>query len=60
MMKRDKGRLWSEPFGAGYNVRGWGGGEVVFSERVRNNVKGVGYEYWHIWLHMTRVYMGPV
>ena len=33
MMKRDKGRLWSESFWAGYNVQGGGGCEVVFSER---------------------------
>ena len=43
MMKRDKGRLWSEPFGAGYNVRGGGGrggGGGIHSEG-RNSVKGV-------------------
>ena len=33
VMKRNKGRLWSEPFGAGYDVRGGGVCEVVFSER---------------------------
>ena len=39
MIKRDKGRLWSEPFGAGYNGQG-GGGEAVFLVRGEVVLKG--------------------
>ena len=67
-------RLWSEPFGAGYNAGGEceavfsvrEGCEAVFSVHEKRWCKRVGYEYWHIWLHMTRWYIwlgfykGPV
>ena len=58
-------RLWSEPFGAGYNAGGEceavfsvrEGCEAVFSVHEKRWCKRVGYEYWHIWLHMTRWYI---
>ena len=50
-MKRNKGRLWSEPFGAGYNAWGGGGCEAVFLVSGKNSVKGLVTSigaYWYI------------